>query len=271
MTKKSCFIICPIGSEGSPERKRANDLLRYIINKSLDGLDYSILRADQIAKPGIITTQIIENLIEADLVIADLYDYNPNVFYELGIRHAVGKPVIQIYHPDQRIPFDVAGLRSIKLNMIDLESVDRCINELNLQIKAVEDNPTEIMSPFSVTIDLQTLRSSSISTETLLSRIMDSIENLRSEIIPPKRIPSKVRISEIERLLAELDNLHVKRKELEKYHSEMQINLFHIQQISSKTKEDMGKEKFLLQRVREVEERLIEIRGRIKDIYRLLG
>ncbi len=187
MAEKKCFVICPIGSEGSRERKRANDLLKYIISKSLAELEYTIIRADKIAKPGMITNQIIENLIEADLVIADLFDYNPNVFYELSIRHVINKPVIQIYHPDQPIPFDVSVLRSIKLDITNLESVEKCKEELILQAKAIIDHPEEITSPFSITIDLQTLREGNTSTEQFLSRIMEGIDRLRSEIVYKKR------------------------------------------------------------------------------------
>ena len=182
MTSKTCFLICPIGSEGSPERKRADYFLKYIIEKTLVELNYNVIRADKIAKPGIITNQIVENLIDADIVIADLKDANPNVFYELGIRHTINKPVIPIYHPNQRIPFDVANLRSIKLDITDLESVDNCINELKKQIKTVEEHPEETTSPFSIAFDLRNIKSSDTSNELILSRILESIGNLRADL-----------------------------------------------------------------------------------------
>lgn len=248
MSKKSCFVICPIGSEGSPERKRANDLLKYIINKSLDGLDYTIIRADRIAKPGMITTQIIENLMNADLVIADLYDYNPNVFYELGIRHTYGKPIIQIYHPDQRLPFDVAGLRSIKLDITDLESVEKCVQELTLQTKAVEANPEDVTSPVSITIDMQTLKSSETSMETILSRIMESIENLRSELIPQKELILERREEKISHLRTQYNSLISEKIKMEEYIHEFNNELEKLQEKSSKTKEEKQRIKEFLAR-----------------------
>jgi len=52
-----------------------------------------VIRADKISEPGIITTQIIGHIVDAELVIADLTDKNPNVFYELAIRHAIRNPI----------------------------------------------------------------------------------------------------------------------------------------------------------------------------------
>lgn len=94
--KKICFVISPIGEEGSETRERSDKVLKYIICDSVEQLGYEVVRADKISEPGIITTQIIEHIIDSDLVIADLTDKNPNVFYELALRHAIRKPLIQM-------------------------------------------------------------------------------------------------------------------------------------------------------------------------------
>ncbi|MFX1284971.1 MAG: nucleoside 2-deoxyribosyltransferase [Promethearchaeota archaeon] len=182
MTKKICFLICPIGKEGSPERKRADQLYNHIVIEILKEYDFEVIRADKIGKPGIITLQIIEQLNSADLVIADLKGHNPNVFYELGIRHVIGKPIIQIYHPDERIPFDVSGLRSITLDIQDLDSVKNCITELKEQVESILENPEELTSPYTTAIDYQTLRSSENPIGTALADIKESIESLRTQI-----------------------------------------------------------------------------------------
>jgi len=69
------------------------------------------MRADELAEPGIITSQVIQHIVDDQLVIADLTERNPNVFYELALRHALRKPVVQIIHRGEAIPFDVAGMR----------------------------------------------------------------------------------------------------------------------------------------------------------------
>ncbi|OZF32173.1 hypothetical protein CH294_20775 [Rhodococcus sp. 14-2483-1-1] len=94
--KKTCFIVCPIGDNNSEIRKRSNQVKTHIIDVALEPLGYETIRADVIDKSGNITTQIVNQLIEADLVIADLTGHNPNVFYELAIRHAFAKPFIHL-------------------------------------------------------------------------------------------------------------------------------------------------------------------------------
>lgn len=71
------------------------------------------LRADEIAGPGRITDQIIEAIRHADLLVADLSDTNPNVMYELGLAHTLGKPAIIISQDVRNSPFDVRDFRMI--------------------------------------------------------------------------------------------------------------------------------------------------------------
>ena len=95
-TRRKCFIICPLGEEHSETRKRSDKLLNHVLEPVLLRNDYDAIRADQIPKVGSITTQIINLVVESELVIADLTGSNPNVFYELALRHASRKPYIQL-------------------------------------------------------------------------------------------------------------------------------------------------------------------------------
>ena len=120
MTKenKRCFVIAPIGAPGSETRKRSDQVLKYIIRPAVTSCGYDAVRADEIAKPGLITSQVIQHVVNDPLVVADLTERNPNVFYELAIRHALKKPLVQISQ-DEVIPFDVAGTRTIFVNHKD--------------------------------------------------------------------------------------------------------------------------------------------------------
>ena len=111
--KKTCFVISPIGEEGSDTRERSDQVLKHIITEPIEKLGYTVIRADKISEPGIITTQVIEYIVDAELVIADLTEKNPNVFYELAIRHAIRKPLVQMIKKGETIPFDVAATRII--------------------------------------------------------------------------------------------------------------------------------------------------------------
>jgi hypothetical protein len=89
---KICFYISPIGEEGSEHRQHADLFLASIVEPTLEEFGLSVVRADKIGKPGMITAQIIEHVLKAKLVIADLSYHNPNVFYELCLRHVCRLP-----------------------------------------------------------------------------------------------------------------------------------------------------------------------------------
>jgi hypothetical protein len=60
---------------------------------------------------GRILDQVIDLIVVADLFIGDITTSNPNVFYEIGLRHMTAKPCMLIAHQGVRIPFDLAGYR----------------------------------------------------------------------------------------------------------------------------------------------------------------
>lgn len=70
-------------------------------------------RVDEVDAPGSITKDIINGIMDADLVIADLTSKNPNVFYELGIAHCSGNKTIMTAQSTKDIPFDIGNYRVI--------------------------------------------------------------------------------------------------------------------------------------------------------------
>ncbi len=111
-----------------------------------------------------ITKQVFECLANARICVADLSFNNPNAFYELGIRHMCKRPTVQMIRKGDRIPFDVAQGRTIKIDMTDvysvMESVESAKRELRQHLKAAlapdykgEDNPVNTYLP-SVTVNV---------------------------------------------------------------------------------------------------------------------
>jgi hypothetical protein len=92
--EQNCFVISPIGQAESDIRKHADKVLNYIIKRSLEPLGYNVIRADAISEPGTINLQVMKRIVDSEMVVADLTGTNPNVMYELAIRHAIRKPVI---------------------------------------------------------------------------------------------------------------------------------------------------------------------------------
>ena len=175
--KKTCFIISPIGEIESDIRKRSDTLLKYIIKPILKTLNYDSCRADYIADPGIITNQIINNVISSDLIIADLTDHNPNVFYELAIRHAQQKPYIQMIQEGEIIPFDVSATRTISYRINDFDDAERVKKELLSSIKKIE-NSDFVESPISNAIDLKSLRDSGNLLQKNMANLIDMVNHL---------------------------------------------------------------------------------------------
>ena len=146
---KACFVIGPIGTEGSPERTRADWLLDTIIKPVLvaEPFRYQVQRADEIAQPGLITDQIIAAVLQADLVIADLTGTNSNAFYELGIRHAAERPTIHMVEAGHALPFDLKDYRAIFYKLEHPAQLAKARYALAEQVKATEAEDYVVMNP----------------------------------------------------------------------------------------------------------------------------
>lgn len=108
---KTCFVITPIGNDGTARRTSTDQLLDLTIAPVLNDIGFALNVAHRMPHPGSITTQIIASILTSDLVIANLTDLNPNVMYELALRHASSLPMVTIAQKGTPIPFDVADFR----------------------------------------------------------------------------------------------------------------------------------------------------------------
>ena len=114
---RECFVIMPIGSGDAYQVHR--NRYEHIIRPAVEGVRFNneqmfrCVRADFVTKTGSITRDLLGRLYRSDAVIADLTDLNPNVFYELGVRHALRSGTILIALKGTRPPFDVGDLRLI--------------------------------------------------------------------------------------------------------------------------------------------------------------
>jgi hypothetical protein len=179
---KRCFVIAPIGDEGTPTRKRSDTVLKHIIAPVVESRGYTAMRADRLAQPGLITGQVLQRIVDDELVIADLTNSNPNVFYELALRHALRKPLVQIIAKNERIPFDVAGMRTVQLDESDLDSVAAAKEEIGRQIDSMERDPGSMETPISFSLDIHSLRETGDPEGRSLAELAEAVSELRAEM-----------------------------------------------------------------------------------------
>lgn len=154
MAKPTCFVIMPIGKEGSAEFAHFRSVFDVIIKPAVEQAGYDVRRADDSALMGNITKEIVESLATADLVLADLTDRNPNVYLELGIRHCLHKSgTIHLVREDQALPFDVAGYRAIKYST-DFAKIDAVREAIAAAISEKERRPEVADNPVHDSLDL---------------------------------------------------------------------------------------------------------------------
>lgn len=140
--KRKCFIITPIGSDNSDTFRRAKGVIESAIKPVLKSFDYDDIKpAYEINVSGMINTQIINRIIEDDLVIANLTGNNPNVMYELCLRHVVAKPIIHICERGTNLPFDIKDSRTIfyENDMLGVKELRTEISKYMREINYNED------------------------------------------------------------------------------------------------------------------------------------
>ena len=180
---KTCFVIGQIGDAGSPTRRESDDFMKYIVAPVLsdvEGFDRPV-RADHLHEPGRITTQVIKHLLEDDLVIADLTGGNANVYYELSLRHAIGKPVIHLAAAGTQLSFDIRDNRTIFYTMHS-RNVEEVKLELLSQIRHVQDPNYRSLNPIVETNGIINLERSAEPEKEALGRLLAMITDLKAEI-----------------------------------------------------------------------------------------
>jgi hypothetical protein len=183
----TCFVISPIGEPDSPTRKRSDQVLKYIIRPAAEECGFTALRADEISETGIITSQVIQHVIEDAVVVADLTGSNANVFYELAIRHAIRRPYVQIIDESDPLPFDVAGIRTIPFTHRDLDSVDSARKEVVKHIRSMTATDANVESPITAAVDLNNLKRSQNPEDRHLGEVLIAISELKQQVTALQR------------------------------------------------------------------------------------
>ncbi len=153
---KECFIVCPIGEDGSETRKRSDIVFDYLLKPVCESMGYEIKRCDKLFSTGKIDNEIINLLDTSDLVIADLTEFNANVFYETGYRKAKGLPCIHIAQDGVELPFDVTTVRKQFYSISDIAKSEKFKDSLKSVIEEIENRIGSSQTQISIVPDSNT-------------------------------------------------------------------------------------------------------------------
>jgi hypothetical protein len=182
MSSLTCLVISPVGDPGTEARRRADQVFKHIIEPVVSAMGYAAKRADEMGLPGVITGQLLAAVADSDLLVADLTDHDANVFYELAIRHASQRPVVQLIDSAQRPPFDLADMRTIHLDIHDLDSAEDARRQLEDQIERANTS-SPVDTPIASAKAMKTLWESQEPAAPVLAEALNEIRALEQERI----------------------------------------------------------------------------------------
>jgi hypothetical protein len=189
--KKRCFVISPIGTDGSPARAAADKVLKHLIRKAL-GSEYDVERADEDTNPGAITTRMVASILEADLIVADLSGANPNVFYEVAIAHGYGKPTVHIQTAKEELPFDVKDMRTIKYDISDPDELEKSQRLLRDYAAAAQRDGVALVTPLSAAQRFVSVSTSADPIAESNVQVLEALESLADDVRRiSRRLPAR--------------------------------------------------------------------------------
>jgi hypothetical protein len=176
-TRPLCFVLMPFGTKtdpGSGVTIDFDDVYRQIIGPAIEGAGLKPIRADEEQVGGIIHKPMYERLVLCEYAVADLTTANANVYYELGIRHAV-RPwsTVLIFAEGVRLPFDLEPMRGLAYHLDSTGSATAIGDDqgrLAEQLRAARQESTD--SPlFQLLTDLPKPDISRLRTDVFRSRV----------------------------------------------------------------------------------------------------
>jgi hypothetical protein len=150
--RKLCYVLDAFGQPGSLERQHADSVFGLLVQPVLEShfKDFEIRRFGQISSVDLVDTQVINQLFESDLVIADLSYLTANVFYQLGMRHTIQKPIIHLVKEGERIPFDIRLLRAISFSLTSAGRLRQAQEQLRTSLNEACSENYRGMSPVTM-------------------------------------------------------------------------------------------------------------------------
>jgi hypothetical protein len=125
-----------------------------------------------------ITDRMVTDIVDAELVVADLTELNPNVFYELGIRHSAQGKTIHIAKTGTTLPFDNVAHRTIFVDLTDWHSQEKARSSLAEAVRATRRSDYKVSNPITQANASFQMRESSDPRDQLIAQLSERLAAL---------------------------------------------------------------------------------------------
>jgi hypothetical protein len=185
--KEICFVIMPFGGW-------FDSYYSEIYCQAINEAGMIPQRADDLYRPSNIVQDIWNLTKQARIILADLSNKNPNVFYELGLAHALAKPAILITQNMDDIPFDLRGLRIIEYDKNRQNWGDYLKKSIKQAILETIKSPNETIPAAFLEINETTKRRISKEEKELLE-IRQEIDSIKRKLFSHSKAEFEINLS----------------------------------------------------------------------------
>ncbi len=176
----TCFVIMPFGDW-------FDEYYRDVFCPAIESAGLTPRRADDLYRPSTIVTDIWTYTQEAKIVLADLSGKNPNVFYELGLAHALAKPAILVTESIQDVPFDLRALRVLEYDKGNPFWGTELRAKIEKSIEEVLSAPIQAVLPAFLSVKDDSRSKGVTQKERQLKELQKNYELLQQEIMRSAR------------------------------------------------------------------------------------
>ena len=175
-----CFVIMPFSASDTCTEAQWNEIFQEVIKPAVEASSYNCRRST--ATRGNLIKAIVQDLDASWVVLADLTDQNPNVFYELGVRHALQDRTILIAQKRDDIPFDLQSYANHVYDWQTEGGKKQLFGQIKALLEDVDQNPDRADNPVSDFLESSVRGEQPTAVPVRLDEIEDRIESLDGRV-----------------------------------------------------------------------------------------
>jgi hypothetical protein len=183
-----CFTIMPFGGW-------FDSYFESIYKPAIEAAGLTPRRADDLYRPSAIVHDIWALTKAAKLLLADLTGKNPNVFYELGLAHAVAKPVVLVAESMDDVPFDLRALRVIVYNRNRPDWGEALARDITTSITEVISSPNDAVLPTFLNVVERRTQTITEEEKEIIS-VRQDLDFVKRELAAQNEFLSKLRVKD---------------------------------------------------------------------------